>query len=249
MTGVKLEIALEEEIGEQAQLITGHKSRPVSVPNREAVAERSPFPAEAPLDAFFRGAGIEAPKIEGAAANRMLELIGEVTRALVAGLVDNMQLRAVQKAQIRQAAATSDAGDNQLDFSTDVQASLERLFAVGKARSASPVASVRAAYAELRGHQRALLAGNRRALNDYLNRLDPETIERSVTSGKRGSLLNAAHRFRFWDVYKDVFAILGDRPADELPEPYQIALAEAYAKLTSQAAEEPEAVIEQRAAG
>jgi hypothetical protein len=34
-----------------------------------------------------------------------------------------------------------------------------------------------------------------------------------------------------------------------LPEPYQIALAEAYAKLTSQTAEEPEAVIEQRAAG
>jgi type VI secretion system FHA domain protein len=247
MTGVKLEIELEEEIGEQAaQLITGKQRRPTSVPKPEPVSRVA---AEAPLDAFFRGAGIEAQKIEGAAANRMLEQIGEVTRALVAGLVDNMQLRAVQKAQIRQVATTTDAADGQLEFGTDVQASLERLFAIGKPRSVSPAASVREAFAELRAHQRALLTGNRRALNDYLTRLDPETIERSVTSGKRGSLLNAAHRFRFWDVYRDVFAVLGNRPADEWPEPYQIALAEAYAKLTSPPAEVPETVVERRAAG
>jgi predicted component of type VI protein secretion system len=249
MTGVKLEIALEEEIGEQAQQISGQTSKPVAVSKANTATLHQTVRGASPLDAFFRGAGIEAPRIEGPAAEKMFEQIGKVSRALVAGLVDNMQLRAVQKAQMRQTSTTSGAGDDQIAFSNSVQDSLERLFAVGKTASANPANSVRAAFDDLRTHQRALLAGNRHALNEYLKRMDPDTIEGSVAGGKRGSFLNAANRFRFWSIYRDVYAILANRAGDEWPEPYQIALGEFYAKTTNPVAEDSEPVEQQRAAG
>ena len=258
MAGEEFEISLAEDSSAQLPTHEADRAPAVAAPVSQQPASQVPEAAEGPavgaggaLDEFFRGAGIEGPALTDEAGARVMLQIGQIMRELVSGLIDTTQLRSVQKAQLGPSAVNNDAGSEdgaQLSFTSDVQDCLERLLAFGVNALPEPAEAVRKTFAELRTHQRALLASNRHALNQYLTQLDPETIEDSVSKVKRGSFLNAAQKFRYWDVYRDVYTVLGNRVADEWPEPYQTALAEAYAKLTVPVAEEP-AEIEVREAG
>ena len=54
-------------------------------------------------------------------------------------------------------------------------------------------------------------------------------IENRAGGGIGGALLNAANKFKYWDLYKDVYSILANRAADEMPQAFLDELATAYA--------------------
>jgi predicted component of type VI protein secretion system len=72
----------------------------------------------------------------------------------------------------------------------------------------------------------------RAALNEYLDRLEPGELEQRAASGRKASLLQAANKLKYWDLYKDVYAILANRPEGSLPTPFLDALASAYEQAT-----------------
>jgi type VI secretion system protein ImpI/type VI secretion system protein len=182
------------------------------------------------LDAFFKGAGIEAPAMNPRQAEQFMTQLGQVTRELIAGVIDSLHLRAIQKAQLKQSNTTIQKLDNnRLKFAADVDEGFAKLFGEQSELYQSPVESVRNAYADLRHHQRALLAATRHALDEYLDRLEPAQIENRAGGGIGGALLNAAHKFKYWDLYKDVYSILANRAADEMPQAFLDELATAYA--------------------
>ncbi len=47
-------------------------------------------------------------------------------------------------------------------------------------------------------------------------------------SGRKASLIKATNKLKYWDLYKDVYSILANRPEDGLPQPFLDALASAY---------------------
>ena len=202
---------------------------PRAMPGRPAAGAT----ASGSLEAFFRGAGIEAPKLEGREAEQLMLRLGQVTREFLVGMIECLHMRALQKAQLKQSNTTIQARDNnRLKFSANVEEGFERLFFDDAEQYMEPVESVRGAFADIKGHQRALLRATRRALDEYLDRLEPETLELRAANGRTGTLINAANKLRYWDLYKDVYAILANRPQNELPQPFLDALANAYEQET-----------------
>jgi type VI secretion system FHA domain protein len=185
--------------------------------------------ARAPLDAFFRGAGIDAPRLTQQQSERLMAQMGQVMRELVMGVIDCLHLRALQKAQLKQSNTVIQARDNnRLKFSANFEEGFSRLFLDESDQYTDPVESVRGAFSDIKDHQRILLRAMRAALEEYLERLEPEQIELRATNGRTGSLINAANKLRYWDLYKEVYSVLANGPADELPQPFLEALASAY---------------------
>jgi type VI secretion system FHA domain protein len=185
------------------------------------------------LEAFFRGAGLSSPDLTDEQAEQLMEQLGEVTREFIRGVIESLRFRAIQKAQLKQADTIIQPMDNnRLRFSANFEEGFSRLFLDKSEAYLSPVESVRAAFGDLKGHQSALLIGMRAALNEYLDRLEPGELEQRAASGRKASLLQAANKLKYWDLYKDVYAILANRPEGSLPTPFLDALASAYEQAT-----------------
>lgn len=180
------------------------------------------------LDAFFRGAGLDPVAMSPKQADAMLQLLGQVTRELIGGVIESLHLRALQKAQLKQTTTIIEPRENnRLKFSANFEEGFARLFLDDTGDYSSPVESVRGAFADIRDHQRSLLNATREALFEYLERLDPEEIEHRASNG-RSALISAANKFKFWDIYKEVYLVLANRQPGELPQAFLDAFADAY---------------------
>ena len=221
---------------------------PIRKPGTAGAAESAS--AHGQLDAFFRGAGIDAPAMNPRQAEQFMTQLGQVTRELIVGVIDSLHLRAIQKAQLKQSNTTIQKLDNnRLKFAANVEEGFAKLFGEESDQYQSPVESVRNAYADLRHHQRALLAATRRALDEYLERLEPSQIENRAGGGIGGALLNAANKFKYWDLYKDVYSILSNRTTDEMPQAFLDELSTAYADEMAKYAPKPQSGASSKEAG
>jgi len=214
VTGVDLEMLLEET--------DAGTLRPGNPEPEHAAGNRS-------LEAFFRGAGIDMPKLSAEETDQLLTKLGQVVRELVSGTIDCLHLRAVQKAQTKLTnTVIQPRENNRLKFSASFEEGFTRLFLEDSDEYMSSVDSARGAFVEIKEHQRLLLKATREALDEYLDRLEPEQLEMRASGGKKGALINATNKLKYWDLYKDVYSVLANRPADELPQPFLDALAKAY---------------------
>ena len=181
------------------------------------------------LNSFFRGAGIDAPKLTAEQSEQLLTQLGQVMREMIVGVIDSLHLRALQKAQLKQSnTIIQPRENNRLKFSANVDEGFSRLFLDQSEQYTTPVESVRGAFSDLKEHQRALMKSTREALDEYLDRLEPEQLETRACNGRTGSLINAANKLKYWDLYKEVYSILASRPVDEMPQPFLDAFATAY---------------------
>jgi type VI secretion system protein ImpI len=238
ITGVGIEMFIADDEAEKEPA----KPTPIS----ESAAESPPH--RNPLDAFFRAAGMTPPELDARQSEAMLTRLGQVTRELVAGFVDCLHLQALQKAHLKHPGAITQQPDAAgLELAANAEEALAQLFPEDPARHANPVETVRTALAGLQSHQRALLNAMRRALDEYLDRLEPEQLQRQATHGRTGTLITAANKLRYWDLYKDVYTILANRPADELPEPFVAAFSHAYAEEMARPAPGTSADVSQKA--
>jgi type VI secretion system FHA domain protein len=223
---------------------------PTPIRKPAPIGAAEPAASRNPLDAFFKGAGIAAPAMNPRQAEQFMTQLGQVTRELIVGVIDGLHLRALQKAQLKQSNTTIQKLDNnRLKFAANVEEGFAKLFSEESDQYQSPVESVRNAYADLKHHQRALLAATRRALDEYLDRLEPAQIENRAGGGIGGALLNAANKFKYWDLYKDVYGILANRATDEMPQAFLDELATAYADEIAKHAPKSEAGSASKEAG
>jgi type VI secretion system protein len=215
---------------------TQQQPRRTAQPARQGAASANAGPTNgtrAALDAFFRGAGLNTPDLSDGEAEQLMEQLGEVTREFIRGIIECLRFRAIQKAQLKQGdTIIQPAENNRLKFSPNFEEGFSRLFLDKSDAYLSPTDSVRSAFADIKGHQAGILSGMRAALNEYLDRLEPRELEQRATSGRKASLLQAANKLRYWDLYKDVYAVLASRPESGLPQPFLDALAAAYEKGT-----------------
>jgi type VI secretion system FHA domain protein len=150
-------------------------------------------------------------------------------RELIVGVIDSLHLRALQKAQLKQSnTIIQPRENNRLKFSANFEEGFSRLFLDDSDQYTSPVESVRGAFSDIKEHQRALLNSTRAALEEYLDRLEPQHLEQRACNGRSGSLITAANKLKYWDLYKEVYSILANGPAGELPQPFLDAFASAY---------------------
>jgi len=206
--------------------------RPASAaPAARPQASSQPTPASAPassLDAFFRGAGLAAQRLDDKQAGEVLHRLGQIMREVVLGVSENLHLRAEQKNLMRVPTTTiQPRNNNPLKFSASVEEALTNLlFREAGAEYLPPVDAVREAFGDVKQHQQHLLAAMRTAVVDYVNRLDPEELESKI--GRGSALLGAANKLKYWDLYKDLFQVVAQQQPGQFPHQFIEELARAY---------------------
>lgn len=189
----------------------------------------APTDASKPLEAFLKAAGLPAKKIDDQQAAQIMQRLGQVFRETVVGLTENLHLRAAQKSRLRQPNTTIQPRENNpLKFSASVEEAMSSLVFRESSEYLSAVEAVRDAFKDIKLHQQSMLNAMQAAVSNYVARLDPDQLEENFGNGKRGPLMNAANKLKYWDFYKDLYLVVAQHPAGALPAQFVEELSRAY---------------------
>jgi type VI secretion system FHA domain protein len=223
----------------QAHATSETASMPAAAAAAPGPDTASPLP-RGDLEALLRGAGLDPATVDA----RMLASLGEILRVAVDGVLDVLQARAAIKSQFRVAMTTlKPVENNPLKFSASTEDALHNLFVRRSQSYLGPVDAFREAFDDLKAHQLALMAGMRAAFGTLLARFDPERLQEGFDKGlKRSALLDVINKTKYWDLYREMYAELGDDDAtfrrlfgDEFAQAYE----EQMQRLAAQARKRP----------
>ncbi len=189
------------------------------------------------VEAFCRGAGIDPASIPLETQHALLQLAGQMTREVVLGLMDVLKGRSDQKSRLRLSqTAIQPADNNPLKFSASVDEALVKLFdGHANTRYLGPVEAIRDSFADLRAHQVALSGAIQAAIDEVMNRIEPGELQEKFDRGlKRGALLGAANKMKYWDLYTEFYHVLNQRNEQNLPTLFAEEMARTYAEKTAQ---------------
>lgn len=179
-------------------------------PRYESARSATPAPATVATSdgsfdfgAFLQGVGLQGVDVSPELARDF----GQVLRVVIEGLMEILRARERIKDEFRMRVTTFKAADNNpLKFSANVEDALHNLLVKRNAAYLGPVQAFEDAFRDVRNHQMAMLAGVRLAYEAMLGEFDPERLQEQFDRQlKRGSLLGARARSRYWDLYVDRF--------------------------------------------
>jgi type VI secretion system protein len=207
------------------------KTPPAAAVTKPALPN-TPAPPAAPaapsLDAFFRGAGLPAQRLDDKQTEQVLHRLGQILREVVLGVGENLHLRAEQKNVMRVPTTTiQPQNNNPLKFSAGIEEALNNLLFRDSPEYLSAVDAVRETFGDIKQHQQHLLAATRTAVSDYVGRLDPEELESKINNGRVG-LINAANKLKYWDLFKDLYQVVSQHQPGQFPHQFIEELARAY---------------------
>jgi type VI secretion system FHA domain protein len=210
----------------------GAKPSPPPLPPTPPAALAAPS-----LDAFFRGAGLPAQRLDDKQTEQVLHRLGQLMREVVLGVTENLHLRAEQKNVMRVPTTTiRPQNNNPLKFSASVEEALNNLLFRDSAEYLSAVDAVRETFGDIKQHQQNILGALRTAVVDYVGRLDPEELESKVSNGRTGALINAANKLKYWDLFKDLYQVVSAHQPGQFPHQFLEELARAYEREESRSA-------------
>jgi type VI secretion system FHA domain protein len=177
---------------------------------REAVEAGTP-PAPAAESVSVPGGGDLAAVLAGAGLDRSLvtaELagsLGRILRIVVSGVMDVLRARQHIKDEFRMYVTHFRPSENNpLKYSANVDDALHNLLVKRNVAYLGPVEAFEEAFADLRDHQIAMLAGMRVAFESTLAEFDPDRLQQLFDRQlKGGSLLNLPAKLRYWELYRD----------------------------------------------
>ena len=210
--------------------------KPAVTPARRATDGGTLEPANG-VEAFCRGAGIDPSSLPLETQHALLQLAGQMTREVVLGLMDVLKGRADQKNRLRLSQTQIQPADNNpLKFSASVDEALLKLFdGHSNTRYLGPVEAIRDSFADLRTHQLALSGAIQAAIDEVMNRIEPGELQEKFDRGlKRGALLGAANKMKYWDLYAEFYQVLNQRNEQNLPTLFAEELARTYAERAAQ---------------
>jgi type VI secretion system FHA domain protein len=180
------------------------ESRPVEIPPPPRERPNAPSPSapewSGSLDfgAVLSGAGLDASAVTPEVAREF----GQILRVVVSGVMDVMRSRQQIKDEFRmQGTRVRRVDNNPLKFSANVDDALHNLLLKRNAAYMSPVEAFEDAFADLRNHQIAMLAGMRTAFESMLAEFDPDRLQEEFDRQLAKGLVPA--KLRYWDSYRE----------------------------------------------
>ena len=174
-----------------------------SPPPDRPLAAAGPTPVDAPvpagdLAAVLAGAGLDP----AAVTPELARAFGQIIRVVVSGVMDVLQSRREIKDEFRMRMTQFRPRENNpLKFSANVEDALHNLLIKRNAAYLGPVEAFEDAFAELRHHQVAMLAGMRVAFESMLAEFDPDRLQEDFDRQASKGLVPA--KLRYWDLYRD----------------------------------------------
>jgi|HigsolmetaAR201D_1030396.scaffolds.fasta_scaffold01089_20 type VI secretion system protein len=191
--------------------------------------------ADTGVEAFCRGAGIDPSALPLDAQAALLTLAGQVVREMVLGLMEALKARSDMKSRLRLSQTTiQPAENNPLKFSASVDEAVLKMFDPHSSRYLGPIEAIREAFTDLRTHQSALVNAVKAAADELMSRIEPgELQERFDRNLKRGAILGAANKMKYWDLYAEFYQVLNQRNEQGLPTVFAEEFARTYAERVS----------------
>lgn len=195
-------------------------------------AENSSAESSSGMEAFCRGAGIDPASLPSDAQNVLLTLAGQMVRESVLGLMDGLKGRTDLKNRLRLSQTTIQPGENNpLKFSASVDEAVLKLLDPHSNRYLGPIEALRESFADIRTHQTALVGAIQAAVDELMNRIEPGELQERFDRGlKRGPLLGATNKMKYWDLYTEFYQVLNQRGEQGLPTLFSEELARTYAE-------------------
>lgn len=212
---------------------------PVSAPTTAARPEREPERlrratdhVDSGVEAFCRGAGIDPTSLPADTQAALLTLAGQLVRESVLGLMETLKGRSDLKSKLRLSQTTIQPGENNpLKFSASVDEAVLKLLDPHGNRYLGPIEAMRESFTDLRNHQAALVAAIQGGMDEFMNRIEPGELQERFDRGlKRGPLLGAANKMKYWDLYAEFYQALNQRNEQGLPSVFAEELARTYAE-------------------
>ncbi len=169
-------------------------------PMRDRAAQAAPNRAAESIDfgAVLAGAGLDPASITPEVAHEF----GQILRVVVSGVMDVMRSRQQIKDEFRmQGTRVRKIDNNPLKFSANVDDALHNLLMKRNRAYMSPVEAFEDAFADLRNHQIAMLAGMRTAFESMLAEFDPDRLQQEFDRQLAKGLVPA--KLRYWDSYRE----------------------------------------------
>jgi type VI secretion system FHA domain protein len=180
----------------------------------------------ADLAELLRGVGLP----DGALSAEVLHELGKVLRIVVQGVMEVLKARDEIKAQFRLPLTRVQADENNpLKLCPNVESALHTLLVHRDPGYLSTVPAFEAAFADIRSHQLAMLAGVRLAFESMLERFEPRALEQEFERAvSRGGRLGFGVKSKYWDLYVERFSHLGRDADDTFRRLFGDVFAEAY---------------------
>lgn len=182
------------------------------------------------LASLLEAAGLDPRDLAGTPPAEIFRTAGSLLRTMVAGLTTLLQERARVKEDFRIAQTLIQREQNNpLKFSPGTAEALQYLLGSHGEAYLPAEEAVEASFEDLRQHQQATLKAMHRALQDFMERFDPEELQARFDQGlKRGSLLSGANKLKYWELYEECYHILTHHDEGRLPEVFAEEFARAY---------------------
>jgi len=205
---------------------------PASPPRANTPGSSSPAAGHAQLDfaALLAAAGLQGvPVTQDLSAS-----FGSILKIVVDGLRDMLREREELKNQLRLRITSVAARENNpIKFSANTEDALHNLLVRHNPAYLEPVAAFESAFDDLRIHQLAMFVGLRAGYQAMLTAFDPVTLEQKFGRyARRGGLLSASAKPRYWDLYREVFEETTSDPDDSFWTLFGTAFSKAYEEQT-----------------
>jgi type VI secretion system protein len=184
------------------------------------------------VDAFCRGAGIDPSALPADTQAALLTLAGQMVREMILGMMEALKGRTDMKTRLRLNQTTIQPGENNpLKFSASVDEAVLKLLDPHGSRYLGPIEAIRESFADLRTHQGALVNAVQAATDELMSRIEPGELQERFDRGlKRGAILGAANKMKYWDLYVEFYQVLNQRNEQGLPGVFAEEFARTYAE-------------------
>ena len=203
---------------------------PVAAPSPPVAGMTAPVRTSSPASqpdalvaAFLRGADTAVVPADPAA---MMESVGAVMRALVAGLRQTLIARAAIKSEFRIEQTMIQArGNNPLKFSADDDDAMLALLGGPRSSTMAPADAVTDALRDIRLHELATIAAIQSAVRTLLAQFDPARL---LAEDRGSSVLPGAKRARAFVAFEELYAKVTAALSDDFDSVFGKAFARGY---------------------
>jgi type VI secretion system protein ImpI len=187
--------------------------------------------ANAAVAELLKAAGLKPADVAGVAPTEVLRTAGRLLQFMVHGVMDLLQERARVKETFRlsQTIIRREQNNNPLKFSPGVPEALKFLLGDRSEGYMSADQAIQASFQDIKCHEEAVMTAMLQALQDYIERFDPDELRSGFDrSLKRGSLLAGANKLRYWELYQESYETLTRHEEGTLPAAFSEDFARAY---------------------
>ncbi len=179
---------------------------PTVNPASRTPGQHTPAVSGATNHRLITAMGLDGTKFTAEQVDEINDVVGELMREIVDGMMQVLRSRASIKNEFRMNVTTiQPVENNPLKFSVGVDEALENMFIKKTNAYKKPVDAFREGFQEIGEHQVAMIAGIRFGFERMVERFNPDNLEKNFNKHGKGGVIPGMQKAKYWNNYKDYY--------------------------------------------